>query len=118
MATACRAEEEEIVSEAEGALNALRWSCCGKLCGRALRLMMMMTPHPGQVALDMAAAGLTVVTNTFENKTAEALVAISANLVAVEPTIEGSARASVISIDLPRSTSGAPAGPGGRWSRS
>jgi len=30
-----------------------------------------------------------VVTNTFENKTREALTAISENLIAVEPTIEG-----------------------------
>jgi hypothetical protein len=30
-----------------------------------------------------------VVTNTFENKTAEALAEISGNLIAAEPTIEG-----------------------------
>jgi hypothetical protein len=37
----------------------------------------------------MASAGLITVTNTFENKTGQALSAISPNLIAGEPTIEG-----------------------------
>ena len=40
----------------------------------------------------MAAAGMLAVTNTFESKTANALAAISPNLVAGEPTVEGLAR--------------------------
>jgi hypothetical protein len=48
----------------------------------------MMTPHPSLVPLEMAAAGMLVVTNTFANKTADRLRAISANLIGVEPTVE------------------------------
>jgi hypothetical protein len=33
----------------------------------------MYTPHPGLVAIEMAAAGMATVTNTFENKDAAAL---------------------------------------------
>ncbi len=44
------------------------------------------TPHPGLVALDMAAAGMTVVSSTYEGKTAAALAAISPNIVGVAPT--------------------------------
>ena len=41
----------------------------------------------------MARAGLLAVTTTFENKTAGALSAISPNLVAADPTVEGIAEA-------------------------
>jgi glycosyltransferase involved in cell wall biosynthesis len=56
-------------------------------------LALMYTPHPSLVPIEMAGAGLLTVTNTFENKTAEALLAISSNLLAAEPTIEGVAAA-------------------------
>ncbi len=59
------------------------------LRGHAVGLSLMLTPHPSLVPLEMSAAGMAVVTNTFENKTREALAEISANLIAVEPTIEG-----------------------------
>jgi len=59
------------------------------LRGHAVGLSLMLTPHPSLVPLEMSAAGMPVVTNTFENKTREALAEISANLIAVEPTIEG-----------------------------
>ncbi|MEK6277758.1 MAG: glycosyltransferase [Actinomycetota bacterium] len=59
------------------------------LRGHAVGLSLMLTPHPSLVPLEMAAAGMPVVTNTFENKTREALAGISPNLIAVEPTIEG-----------------------------
>ncbi len=52
-------------------------------------LALMYTPHPSLVPIEMASAGLLTVTNTFENKTAEALAAISTNLIAAEPTVEG-----------------------------
>ena len=52
-------------------------------------LSLMHTPHPSLVPIEMAAAGMLAVTNTFENKTPEALTRISENLVAVEPTLEG-----------------------------
>jgi hypothetical protein len=50
-------------------------------------LSLMLTPHPSLVPLEMAAAGMLAVTNTFANKTAEKLRAVSANLTGVEPTI-------------------------------
>ena len=58
-------------------------------------LALMYTPHPSLVPIEMASAGMLAVTNTFENKTAEALAAISPNLVAAEPTIDGVAAALV-----------------------
>lgn len=54
-----------------------------------LGLSLMYTPHPGLVPIEMAAAGMVVVTNTFANKTREALGAISRNIIAVEPSLEG-----------------------------
>jgi hypothetical protein len=51
-------------------------------------LSLMYTPHPSLVPLEMASAGMLVVTNTFENKTAERLRAISPNLLPVEPTLD------------------------------
>jgi glycosyltransferase involved in cell wall biosynthesis len=51
-------------------------------------LALMYTPHPSLVPIEMARAGLLTVTNTFENKTAEALQAISSNLVAAAPAVE------------------------------
>lgn len=58
-----------------------------------LGLALMYTPHPSLVPIEMASAGLLTVTNTFENKTAGALRAISANLIAAEPTVDGIAEA-------------------------
>ena len=56
-------------------------------------LALMYTPHPSLVPLEMASAGMLTVTNTFENKDADALRAISANLIAAEPTLGGITRA-------------------------
>jgi glycosyltransferase involved in cell wall biosynthesis len=52
-------------------------------------LALMYTPHPSLVPIEMASAGMVTVTNSFENKTAEAMSAISSNLIAVEPSLEG-----------------------------
>jgi glycosyltransferase involved in cell wall biosynthesis len=52
-------------------------------------LALMYTPHPSLVPLEMAAAGMVVVTNTFDNKDADAMRSISANIAAAQPTIEG-----------------------------
>lgn len=52
-------------------------------------LALMLTPHPSMVPLEMAAAGLVTVTNTWANKTADALRALSGNLVPVPPTLAG-----------------------------
>jgi glycosyltransferase involved in cell wall biosynthesis len=56
-------------------------------------LALMYTPHPSLVPIEMASAGMLTVTNTFENKTPEALYAISSNLIAVPPTVEDIATA-------------------------
>ncbi len=59
------------------------------LPGFDVGLSLMLTPHPSLVPLEMAAAGLPTVTNTFANKTVAALEAISPNLIGVKPTLEG-----------------------------
>ena len=56
-------------------------------------LGLMYTPHPSLVPIEMAAAGLLTVTNTFENKTEAALTAISSNLIAAQPSIDAVAEA-------------------------
>src|SRR5215213_9618675 len=63
------------------------------LRGHDVGLALMYTPHPSLVPMEMASAGLLTVTNTFENKTAEALHAISGNLIAAEPGLEAVATA-------------------------
>ncbi len=52
-------------------------------------LALMYTPHPSLVPIEMASAGMLTVTNGFENKTPEAMTAISSNLITAEPSIEG-----------------------------
>jgi len=56
-------------------------------------LALMYTPHPSLVPIEMASAGMLCVTNTFANKTAAALEAISPNLIGAEPTVEAIAEA-------------------------
>lgn len=51
-------------------------------------LSLMLSPHPSIVPLEMAAAGVLAVTNTFATKTAECLTRISPNIIPVEPTSE------------------------------
>ena len=62
-------------------------------------LALLHAPQPGAAPIAMAAAGMLAVTNTFESKTAGALAAISPNLVAGEPTVEGLARALCVAAD-------------------
>jgi hypothetical protein len=54
-----------------------------------LGISLMHSPHPSLVPLEMASAGMVTVTNSYANKTAEALAGISPNLVVGEPTREG-----------------------------
>jgi hypothetical protein len=58
-----------------------------------LGLALMYTPHPSLVPIEMAAAGMITVTNTFENKDATAMATLSPNLIAVAPTVEAVAAA-------------------------
>jgi len=60
------------------------------LSGNDLGLALMDAPHPSLVPLEMAAAGMLVVTTTYgETKTPDKLKAISANVIAVKSTVEG-----------------------------
>jgi glycosyltransferase involved in cell wall biosynthesis len=52
-------------------------------------LALMYTPHPSLVPIEMASAGMLTVTNSFENKTREAMSRISPNLITVEPSVAG-----------------------------
>lgn len=52
-------------------------------------LSLMYTPHPSLLPLEMAAAGMWVVSNECMNKTQTELSGISANLLAAPPTING-----------------------------
>lgn len=61
----------------------------GMLRQFSLGLSLMDTPHPSLPPIEMAAAGLVVVTSTYENKDAATLSAISRNLVAAPPTPAG-----------------------------
>jgi glycosyltransferase involved in cell wall biosynthesis len=51
-------------------------------------LALMYTPHPSLVPIEMASAAMLTVTNSFENKTPEAMTAISSNMITVEPTVD------------------------------
>ena len=59
------------------------------LAAHDLGLSLMITPHPSLPPIEMASAGMLTVTNTFENKTAEALTSISPNLIPCPPTVDG-----------------------------
>jgi glycosyltransferase involved in cell wall biosynthesis len=59
------------------------------LASHDVGLSLMFTPHPSLVPIEMASAGMLTVTNTFDTKGAADLTAISPNLVAVRPSIEG-----------------------------
>ena len=56
--------------------------------GYDVGLALLHAPAPGRAPLEMAAAGMLVVTNTFETKTAATLAGLSANLIATEPTVD------------------------------
>ncbi len=58
-----------------------------------LGLALMYTPHPSLVPIEMAAAGMLAVTNSFENKTQAAMTEISENLLAPAPTVAAIAQA-------------------------
>jgi len=52
-----------------------------------LGLSLMYTPHPNLVTIEMASAGMIVVTNSFENKNQDSLSNISSNIIVAIPTI-------------------------------
>jgi glycosyltransferase involved in cell wall biosynthesis len=61
----------------------------GLLGDHDVGLALMYTPHPSLVPIEMASAGMLTVTNSFDNKTPEAMAQISGNLVTVAPTVTG-----------------------------
>ncbi len=61
----------------------------GLLRAHDLGVALMHTAHPSLVPLEMASAGMPVVTTTYGNKTAAALRALSPNIIGVEPTVPG-----------------------------
>jgi hypothetical protein len=80
-------------------------------------LALMYTPHPSLVPIEMAAAGMLAVTNTFEHKTAAALAAISPNLVAAAPTVDGVADALCAAAAAADDVDARVRGSAVRWSR-
>jgi len=52
-------------------------------------LALMISPHSSLAPLDFAAAGMVVVTNSFETKTQESFDEISPNFVVAEPSLNG-----------------------------
>jgi glycosyltransferase involved in cell wall biosynthesis len=88
------------------------------LRGHDAGLALMYAPHPCMVPIEMASAGMLTVTNSFENKTADAMAAISSNLITVEPSVEGVCtglrEAAAGSDDFSRRARGSDV----RWSRS
>jgi glycosyltransferase involved in cell wall biosynthesis len=81
-------------------------------------LALMYTPHPSLAPIEMAAAGMLAVTNTFETKTADALTAISPNLIPCEPTVDGIVEALAEAIEGTGDAERRVRGAGVRWSRS
>jgi hypothetical protein len=81
-------------------------------------LALMYTPHPSLVPIEMAAAGMLTVTNTYANKTDAALAAISPNLIAAPPTIDGVAAALCEAAGAVEDAERRVAGSNVNWSRS
>jgi glycosyltransferase involved in cell wall biosynthesis len=80
-------------------------------------LALMYTPHPSLVPIEMASAGMLAVTNSFENKTPEAMEAISPNLITAAPGVEEVADALCDAAGRAGDFAGRAAGSDVRWSR-
>lgn len=85
-------------------------------------LSLMYTPHPSLLPLDMASAGLIVVTNTCLNKSEERLRQLSKNLIGAGPHVDGVRRgleqACRLSGDLRHRRDGARVKWAGSWDQS
>jgi hypothetical protein len=74
-----------------------------------LLLSLMLSPHTSYPPLEFAACGGLAVHNTYATKTAARLAALSPNIVAVEPTVDGivdGLRRAVAALDRPRPPDG------------
>jgi hypothetical protein len=94
----------------------------GFLKAHDVGLSLMYTPHPSLVPIEMASAGMLVVTNSFANKTPERLRAISTNMIVAEPAIDAIARAlsdaAAGAADLARRAAGSHVAWSTRWDES
>jgi glycosyltransferase involved in cell wall biosynthesis len=81
-------------------------------------LGLMYTPHPSLVPLEMAAAGMLAVTNSFENKSADVMSAISTNIITAEPSVEGIAAGLREAVARTADVEARVAGAAVHWSRS
>jgi len=85
------------------------------LRGFEVGLSLQYTPHPGVVHFEMASSGMVAVTNTFSNRSPADLLAISTNLVPVEPTPESIARGLAHAAERSRDVAGCLRGASGAW---
>jgi len=69
-------------------------------------LSLMLSPHPSYPPLEMAACGKPVVTTCYANKTADRLVQISGNIIAVDATVESIANGLVQAVQRCETGSG------------
>lgn len=79
-------------------------------------LALMFTPHPSLVPIEMASAGMVTVTNAFENKTADAMAAISPNIIAADAGLDAIAEALITAVDRSTDLDARVAGSAVRWS--
>ena len=82
-----------------------------QLVGCDIGLSLMYAPHPSVPPLEMASAGMSVVTTTYGRRDDRAMAALSANIIAVAPTIDavvdGLRQAEARTADLPARVAGA-----------
>jgi glycosyltransferase involved in cell wall biosynthesis len=83
-----------------------------------LGLSLMYTPHPSLVPLEMAAAGMRVVTTACLNKGPDELRAISSNIDARPPTVAGVAEGLQAAVEAVGDVDDRIAGSAVRWARS
>jgi glycosyltransferase involved in cell wall biosynthesis len=81
-------------------------------------MSLMLSPHPSLMPIDMAAAGLMTVTNTYATKTSERLAEISSNLIAVPPTLDGLKQGLILALSKVDDFEQRIAGANLNWSRS
>ncbi|PZS07838.1 MAG: hypothetical protein DLM64_13940 [Solirubrobacterales bacterium] len=90
----------------------------GLLRTHQLGLSLMHTPHPSLVPLEMAAAGMPVVTTTYATKTPARMAALSPNIIAVAPSVEAVVAGLRTAVERAASPELCAEGADVRWSRS
>lgn len=90
----------------------------GLLRAHDIGLSLMHTPHPSLVPLEMASAGMPVVTTTYDNKTAAALAELSPNIIGVAPNVDAIVAGLQLAIERLDDFTTRAAGARVAWSRS